>query len=157
MVFNYAKYSLIVVHCIGWRKCYLNSSLALWWHRSYALFHCKYVFFVVDYSKSRWHLTIVVNMNDSIGWFAQRNLTKLSSLRWKINFKSWRFTNAIKWQRSTSSKNTDSVVRCRNRSDYWRKILNSNHIMVSWWNFSSIWWQLKSVRWVQLSFINFHW
>lgn len=140
MVFNNAKYSLIIVHCLSWRKCYLNSSLALWWHCSHTLFYCKYIFLIVNYSKNRGHFTIVVNMNDSIGRFAKWNLSKLSSLRWKINFESWCLTHTIKWQRSTRSENSHSVVGCRNRSDYSRKILNSNHIMVSWRNFSFIWW-----------------
>ena len=157
MILNYAEYSLIVDHCLCGGKCNFNSSLALGRDCSYTFTKRKYIFIIIDYPKRRWHITVIMNMNDSISWFTKRNLAKLSSLWRKIHLKSGSLSDTVKWQWCTRSENANSIMRRWNRSNNCRHILNSNHKMLAWWDFPSISRQMKRVRRIKLSFVNFHW
>ena len=66
MIFNYAKYSLVVVHCLSGGERNLNPGLTLGWYSSNTFTQSEDIFIIIDNSKSRWHFAVIMNMNDSI-------------------------------------------------------------------------------------------
>ena len=66
MIFNYAKYSFVVVHCLRGGERNLNPGLTLGLYSSNAFTQSKHILIVIDNSKSGWHFAVIMNMNDPI-------------------------------------------------------------------------------------------